>query len=226
MNSDVRAFLSIDIDDAALLSRIAHIQQKLDLKAAKMKIVERDNIHFTLRFFGDTPVSKLELILFPIVVFIVATLLVPKCAPLVGMLMFGNLLRVSGVTDRLAHAGSLLNDVLILLLGICVGGLMPAQVFFSPRTLMIIGLAILAFIFSTAGGLLTAKLINLFLKEKINPIIGAAGVSAIPMAARVAQTEGQKANPKNYLLMHAWGPNMAGAIGTSLVAGIFMGMLH
>jgi oxaloacetate decarboxylase beta subunit len=171
-------------------------------------------------------VSKLELILFPIVVFIVAALLVPKCAPLVGMLMFGNLLRVSGVTERLAHAGSLLNDVLILLLGISVGSLMPAQVFFSPRTLVIIGLAILAFIFSTVGGLLTAKLVNLFLKEKINPIIGAAGVSAIPMAARVAQIEGQRANPKNYLLMHALGPNMAGAIGTSLVAGIFMGMLH
>ncbi|MDH4264000.1 MAG: sodium ion-translocating decarboxylase subunit beta [Deltaproteobacteria bacterium] len=171
-------------------------------------------------------VSQLELILFPIVVFIVATILVPKCAPLVGMLMFGNLLRVSGVTDRLANAGSILNDILILLLGICVGGLMPAQVFFNPRTLVIIGLAVLAFIFSTAGGLLTAKLINLFLKEKINPIIGAAGVSAIPMAARVAQAEGQKANKKNYLLMHALGPNMAGAIGTALVAGIFMGMLQ
>jgi oxaloacetate decarboxylase beta subunit len=142
------------------------------------------------------------------------------------MLMFGNLLRVSGVTDRLAHAGSILNDILILLLGISVGSLMPAQVFFSPRTLVIIGLAILAFTFSTAGGLLTAKLINLFLKEKINPIIGAAGVSAIPMAARVVQKEGQRADPKNYLLMHALGPNMAGAIGTSLVAGIFMGMLH
>ena len=103
---------------------------------------------------------------------------------------------------------------------------MPAQVFFNPRTLMIIGLAVLAFIFSTAGGLLAAKLFNLFLKEKINPIIGAAGVSAIPMAARVAQVEGQKANRKNYLLMHALGPNMAGAIGTSLVAGIFLGMLH
>jgi sodium ion-translocating decarboxylase beta subunit len=171
-------------------------------------------------------VSRLELILFPIVVFVVASLLVPKCAPLVGMLMFGNLLRVSGVTDRLAHAGSILNDILILLLGISVGSLMPAQVFFSPRTLVIIGLAILAFTFSTAGGLLTAKLINLFLKEKINPIIGAAGVSAIPMAARVVQKEGQRADPKNYLLMHALGPNMAGAIGTSLVAGIFMGMLH
>lgn len=171
-------------------------------------------------------VSKLELVLFPIFVFIIATLLVPKCAPLVGMLMFGNLLRVSGVTDRLARAGGILNDILILLLGICVGSLMPAQVFFHPRTLLIIGLAVLAFVFSTVGGLLGAKFLNLFLKEKINPIIGAAGVSAIPMAARVAQIEGQKANPKNYLLMHALGPNMAGAIGTSLVAGIFMGMLR
>lgn len=171
-------------------------------------------------------VSQLELILFPIIVFILAALLVPKCAPLVGMLMFGNLLRVSGVTDRLANAGSIMNDILIILLGVCVGALMPAQVFFKLRTLVIIGLAVLAFVVSTAGGLLTAKFVNLFLKEKINPIIGAAGVSAIPMAARVAQREGQKANPQNYLLMHALGPNMAGAIGTSLVAGIFLGMLQ
>jgi oxaloacetate decarboxylase beta subunit len=171
-------------------------------------------------------VSQLELVLFPIIVFIVATLLVPKCAPLVGMMMFGNLLKVSGVTERLAKAGSTLNDILIFLLGICVGGLMPAQVFFTPRTLLIIGLAIIAFVFSTAGGILSVKFVNLFLKQKINPIIGAAGVSAIPMAARVAQKEGQRVDPQNYLLLHALGPNMAGAIGTSLVAGIFMGMLH
>jgi Na+-transporting methylmalonyl-CoA/oxaloacetate decarboxylase beta subunit len=111
-------------------------------------------------------------------------------------------------------------------LGICVGALMPAQVFFSSKTLIIFGLAVLAFAFSTAGGLLTAKLMNLFLKEKINPLIGSAGVSAIPMAARVSQIEGQKANPKNHLLMHALGPNMAGAIGTSLLAGFFLGMLR
>jgi carboxybiotin decarboxylase len=170
-------------------------------------------------------VSQLELILFPIVVFIIASLLVPKSAPLVGMLMFGNLLRVSGVTERLANAGSLLNDMLILLLGITVGSLMPAQVFFSPRTLLIVALAILAFSLSTVGGLLTAKLFNLFLKEKINPMIGAAGVSAVPMSARVVQKEGQRANPKNHLLMHAMGANMAGAIATSLVAGILLGML-
>lgn len=172
------------------------------------------------------PVSQLELILFPITVFIVASLLVPKSAPLIGMLMFGNLLRVSGVTERLAKAGSLLNDVLILLLGITVGSLMPAQVFFSPKTLLIIALTIVAFGLSTAAGLLTAKFFNLFLKEKINPMIGAAGVSAVPMAARVVQKEGQIANPRNYLLMHALGPNMAGAVATSLVAGILLGMLR
>ena len=170
-------------------------------------------------------VSKLEKIIFPIAVIVVAGLFIPTCLPLVGMLMFGNLLRVSGVTDRLAQAGTLMNDILLILLGITVGSLMPAHVFFNARTLIIFGLAILAFAFSTAGGILGAKIVNLFLRDKINPIIGAAGVSAIPMAARVAQKQGQKYNPRNYLLMHALGPNMAGAIGTALVAGIFLGIL-
>jgi oxaloacetate decarboxylase beta subunit len=171
-------------------------------------------------------VSRLETIIFPIMVFIVASLLVPKSAPLVGMLMFGNLLRVSGVTNRLAEsAGGVFIDVLTFILGIVVGALMPAEVFFQAKTMAIIGLAIVAFAFSTAGGLLAAKIANLFLKEKINPLIGAAGVSAVPMAARVAQTEGQKANPRNFLLMHAMGPNMAGAIATSVVAGILISIL-
>lgn len=171
-------------------------------------------------------VSKLETILFPIVVFIIASLLIPKASPLIGMLMFGNLLRVSGVTDRLAQsAGGVFIDVLTFLLGLCVGALMPAKVFLDIQTIEIIGLAIVAFTISTAGGLLAAKFANLFLKEKINPLIGAAGVSAVPMAARVAQIEGQKANPRNFLLMHAMGPNMAGAVATSVVAGVFLGML-
>jgi len=171
-------------------------------------------------------VSRLEVILFPMVVFIVAALLVPKSVPLIGMFMFGNLLRASGVTDRLAQsAGGVFIDVLTFLLGIVVGALMPAAVFLRPQTLAIIGLAIVAFTFSTAGGLLSAKFVNLFLKEKINPMIGASGVSAIPMSARVVQKMGQEANPRNFLLMHAMGPNMAGAIGTSVVAGIFLGML-
>jgi len=171
-------------------------------------------------------VSRLEIVLFPIVVFIVAALLVPKSVPLIGMFMFGNLLRASGVTDRLAQsAGGVFVDVLTFLLGVIVGSLMPAQVFLTPQTLAIVGLAVVAFSFSTAGGLLAAKFVNLFLKEKINPMIGAAGVSAIPMSARVVQKMGQEANPRNFLIMHAMGPNMAGAISTSVVAGVFLGML-
>jgi sodium ion-translocating decarboxylase beta subunit len=171
-------------------------------------------------------VSKLEEILFPIVIFLVAALLVPKSVPLIGMFMFGNLLRVSGVTDRLAQAaGGVFIDVLTFLLGITVGALMPASVFLTTQTLAIIGLAIVAFAFGTAGGLWAAQLANLFLKEKINPMIGAAGVSAVPMSARVVQKMGQEANPRNFLLMHAMGPNMAGAVATSVVAGILLGML-
>lgn len=174
----------------------------------------------------ERKVAKLELILFPIIVFIVAALLVPKSVPLIGMFMFGNLLSVSGVTDRLAQsAGGVFIDVLTFLLGLTVGALMPAMVFLTPQTLAIVGLAVVAFSFSTAGGLLSAKFANLFLKEKINPMIGAAGVSAVPMSARVVQKMGQEANPRNFLLMHAMGPNMAGAIATSVVAGIFLGML-
>ena len=171
-------------------------------------------------------VSRLEKVIFPIVVFVVAALLVPNSAPLIGMLMFGNLLSVTGATDRLAaSAGGVFVDVLTFLLGLTVGALMPAAVFLNPKTLMIIGLAVLAFAFGTAGGIWGAQIANLFLKERINPLIGAAGVSAVPMAARVAQVEGQKANPRNFLLMHAMGPNMAGAIATSVVAGIFMAIV-
>ncbi len=171
-------------------------------------------------------VSNLEVALFPIIIFLVAALLVPKSTPLIGMFMFGNLLKASGVTDRLAQsAGGVFIDVLTFLLGITVGALMPAQVFLTAQTLAIIGLAVVAFAFGTAGGLWAAKLVNLFLKEKLNPMIGAAGVSAIPMSARVVQKMGQQANPRNFLLMHAMGPNMAGAVSTSVVAGIFLGML-
>jgi len=171
-------------------------------------------------------VSKLEKVIFPVAVFLLSALLVPASAPLIGMLMFGNLLSVTGVTDRLGvSAGGVFVDVLTFLLGMTVGAMMPAAVFLHPKTLIIIGLAVLAFAFGTAGGIWGAKIANLFLKEKINPLIGAAGVSAVPMAARVAQVEGQKANPRNFLLMHAMGPNMAGAIATSVVAGIFMSMV-
>jgi carboxybiotin decarboxylase len=171
-------------------------------------------------------VSDLEVVLFPIIIFLVAALLVPKSTPLIGMFMFGNLLRASGVTKRLAESASgVFIDVLTFLLGVTVGALMPAQVFLTWSTLAIVGLAVIAFAFGTAGGIWGAQITNLFLKEKINPLVGAAGVSAIPMAARVAQRLGQQENPKNFLLMHAMGPNMAGAVATSVVAGIFLGML-
>ena len=171
-------------------------------------------------------VSKAEKVIFPIAVFAISALFIPASAPLIGMLMFGNLLSVTGVTDRLGEsAGGVFVDVLTFLLGMTVGAMMPAAVFLHPKTLIIIGLAVLAFAFGTAGGIWGAKIANLFLKEKINPLIGAAGVSAVPMAARVAQVEGQKANPRNFLLMHAMGPNMAGAIATAVVAGIFMSMV-
>ncbi len=171
-------------------------------------------------------VSKVEKVIFPIAVFAISALFAPASAPLIGMLMFGNLLSVTGVTDRLGEsAGGVFVDVLTFLLGMTVGAMMPAAVFLHPKTLIIIGLAVLAFALGTAGGIWGTKIANLFLKEKINPLIGAAGVSAVPMAARVAQLEGQKANPRNFLLMHAMGPNMAGAIATAVVAGIFMSMV-
>jgi len=174
----------------------------------------------------DREVSKRAMFAFPVLTFIIAAVLVPASAPLIGMLMFGNLLNVSGVTHRLARSAStVFIDVLTFLLGLCVGALMTAEVFLKPQTLAIFGLAALAFAVSTAGGVLMAKFVNLFRKEPINPLIGAAGVSAVPMAARVAQKLGQEANPANFLLMHAMGPNMAGVIATSVAAGIFLQML-
>lgn len=171
-------------------------------------------------------VSKKEKIIFPIIASIIIILLVPKSAPLIGMFMLGNLLRESGVTDRLAEtaAGALIN-ILTVLLGLCVGAFMSADNFLRVDSLMVFGLGIIAFASSTAFGILLAKLMNVFSKEKINPMIGAAGVSAVPMAARVVQKMGQQANPRNFLLMQAMGPNIAGVIGTATAAGIFLGLL-
>jgi len=171
-------------------------------------------------------VSRLEKILFPVIGAIIIILLVPKSAPLIGMFMFGNILRESGVTDRLADtAANAFINILTILLGLCVGAFMSAGTFLKPASLMVFGLGIAAFAASTFFGVILAKLMNLFLKEKINPMIGAAGVSAVPMAARVVQKMGQEANPRNFLLMHAMGPNVAGVIGTATAAGIFLGML-
>lgn len=168
-------------------------------------------------------VSKREKIIFPIAVTIVIVLILPSVAPLIGCLMFGNLLRESGVTERLSDTvqNSLMNTIVIFL-GVCVGATARYDTFLNINTLLIIALGLFAFCFSTVGGLLFGKLLCKLTKGKINPLIGAAGVSAVPMAARVAHMQGLKENPDNYLLMHAMGPNVAGVIGSAVAAGILM----
>ena len=170
-------------------------------------------------------VSKKEKIIFPIVVTIFVALLVPSAAPLIACLMFGNLAKECGVLDRLSKTmqNELMNIVTIFL-GVSVGATATGATFLSPKTLMILGMGIVAFGFGTAGGVLLAKFMNLFLKEKINPLIGSAGVSAVPMAARVSQKVGQEANPGNFLLMHAMGPNVAGVIGSAIAAGVLISL--
>ena len=170
-------------------------------------------------------VSKKEKIVFPIVVTVFVALLVPSAAPLIACLMLGNLFRECGVTDRLSKTvqNELINIVPIFL-GVSVGATATGTTFLSPRTLAILAMGIVAFSFGTAGGVLLAKFMNLFLKEKINPLIGSAGVSAVPMAARVSQKVGQEANPGNFLLMHAMGPNVAGVIGSAIAAGVLISL--
>ena len=169
------------------------------------------------------PVSKFEKILFPIFVTLLVVLIVPDAAPLVGFLMLGNLFNVSGVTERLSKtAQNELCNIVTIFLGVSVGATANAKTFLAPQTLFIIALGLTAFILSTCGGLLFGKLMCFITKGKINPLIGSAGVSAVPMAARVAQDEGRKANPANFLLMHAMGPNVAGVIGSAVAAGVFL----
>ena len=170
-------------------------------------------------------VSKKEKIVFPIVVTVFVALLVPSAAPLIACLMLGNLFRECGVTDRLSKTvqNELINIVTIFL-GVSVGATATGNTFLSPRTLAIMAMGIVAFSFGTAGGVLLAKFMNLFLKEKINPLIGSAGVSAVPMAARVSQKVGQEATPGNFLLMHAMGPNVAGVIGSAIAAGVLISL--
>ena len=170
-------------------------------------------------------VSKTEKIIFPIVVTIVSTLLLPSVAPLIGMLMLGNLFRESGVVDRISQtAQNELINIVTIFLGVTVGETANADRFLQLETLKIIALGLFAFIFSTIGGTLFGKLMYVVTGGKVNPLIGSAGVSAVPMAARVSQVEGQRANPKNYLLMHAMGPNVAGVIGSAVAAGFLLAM--
>ena len=171
-------------------------------------------------------VSKLERLVFPILAMILIILLVPNAAPLIGMFMLGNLLAVSGVVPRLSQAASneVINVVTIFLM-VTVGAQLSAEKVLQPETLAILALGLVALAFGTVGGILFAKLMNLVSKEKVNPLIGAAGVSAVPMAARIAHGQGQEANPDTFLLPHAMGPNVAGVIGSAVVAGVFISLL-
>ena len=172
------------------------------------------------------PVSKKEKIIFPIVITVVVTLLLPSAAPLIGCLMFGNLMKECGVVERLSKTvQNELMNIVVIFLGITVGATATADAFINWQTLGILVMGIVAFACGTAGGVLLAKLMNLFIKDpnkKINPLIGSAGVSAVPMAARVSQDEGRKYDPSNFLLMHAMGPNVAGVVGSAVAAGILL----
>ena len=171
-------------------------------------------------------VSKTEKIMFPIIVTIVVALLLPSAAPLVGMLMLGNLMRESGVVKRISDAAqNELMNIVTIFLGTTVGATARAEVFLTTETLMIVGLGLAAFCLGTAFGVIFGKLMYIFIGGKVNPLIGSAGVSAVPMAARVSQKVGQETNPSNYLLMHALGPNVAGVIGSAVAAGVLLAVL-
>ena len=172
-------------------------------------------------------VTKTEKIIFPVIVLVLVALLLPSVAPLLGMFMLGNLFRECGVVDRLSDvAQNALNNIIVILLGVTVGATANGQSFLQIQTLKIVALGLIAFCFSTVGGVLLGKLLYLVTGGKINPLIGAAGVSAVPMAARVAQNEGRKYNPTNFLLMHAMGPNVAGVIGSAVAAGFLLIMFQ
>ena len=171
-------------------------------------------------------VSKTEKIIFPVVITTIVALILPDAAPLIGCLMLGNLMKECGVVERLSlTAQNDLMNIVVIFLGLSVGATATASSFLNIQTIMILVMGIIAFSCGTAGGILLAKLMNVFSREKINPLIGSAGVSAVPMAARVSQAVGQEENPGNFLLMHAMGPNVAGVIGSAVAAGILLTML-
>ncbi|MCB2181426.1 MAG: sodium ion-translocating decarboxylase subunit beta [Desulfobulbaceae bacterium] len=179
-----------------------------------------------IRMKAPRKVSRRERIIFPIVAFLICALIAPGSITLLGMLFFGNLLKESTVTDRLANsARNALIDIVTILLGFTVGASTQAQTFLTPQSILIFVLGALSFVVATTGGVLFAKLMNLFLKEKINPLLGAAGVSAVPDSARVVQAVGQKEDPTNFLLMHAMAPNVSGVIGSAIAAGVLWSAL-
>ncbi len=171
------------------------------------------------------PVSKVEKVIFPIVVTLVVSLIIPAATPLIGMLMLGNIFRESMVVDKLREtASNALMYIVTIGLGVSVGATATAESFLDPKTLLVLMLGVIAFSFGTAAGVILAKLMNKLSKVPVNPLIGAAGVSAVPMAARVCQVQGQKEDPSNFLLMHAMGPNVAGVIGSAVAAGVLLSL--
>ncbi|MBQ8745403.1 MAG: sodium ion-translocating decarboxylase subunit beta [Rikenellaceae bacterium] len=190
-----------------------------------MRLLTNENER-KIRMTQLRPVSKKEKIIFPIIITVIVTLLLPSAAPLIGCLMFGNLMKECGVVERLSKTvQNELMNIVVIFLGITVGATATAEAFINWQTLGILVMGIVAFACGSAGGVLLAKLMNLFIKDpnkKINPLIGSAGVSAVPMAARVSQDEGRKYDPSNFLLMHAMGPNVAGVVGSAVAAGILL----
>jgi oxaloacetate decarboxylase beta subunit len=171
------------------------------------------------------PVKRIERIIFPLLVLFACIVLIPDATPLVGALMFGNLLNECGVVDRLAGAAkNEMINIVTILLGLAVGSKLASEKFLSPETLGILGLGLIAFAIGTASGVLLAKLMNVLSRDPINPLIGAAGVSAVPMAARVVNKVGLENNPQNFLLMHAMGPNVAGVLGSAVAAGVLLAL--
>lgn len=189
------------------------------LTTRQERLIRMDNTQFK-------PVSQRTRILFPILVALVSSIIVPSAAALIGMLMFGNLLRESKVVDRLSKgAQNELANIITLLLGICIGSVMSADKFLHPTTLLIMSMGIVAFVFDTAGGVLFAKLLNVFLKHKINPMVGACGISAFPMSGRVVYKMGLAEDPQNHLLMHAISCNVGGQLGSVIAGGLILALV-
>ncbi len=190
-------------------------------------LTTREERKIRMVYDGGRPVSKLTKLLFPIVITVIAGLLVPASVALLGALMFGNLLRESGVMERLSKAAqNELSNLVTLVIGIAIGSTMEASVFLTWTTLGILTMGLVAFVFDTAGGVMFAKLMNLFLKNKVNPMLGAAGISAFPMSARIIAKMAQQEDPQNYLIMHAVGANVAGQIASIMAGGLILALIH
>ena len=215
-----------DIVGATAVAAYSYMALVPIIQPPLIKLLTTQNERRIRMEYSSEPVSRRSLILFPIITTIVVSVLVPSASPLIGMLMLGNLIKVSGVVPRLADVSeNALMNATIVILGLSVGATMPGSIFLQPETLGIFILGLFAFATATITGVLLAKLMNLVTRTKVNPMIGAAGVSAVPMAARVVQDMGQNEDPGNFLLMHAMGPNVAGVIGTATVAGVLIAVI-